>query len=201
VNSSPDNPPHSHNPSPFNIPNSLTFIRILAIPVLLFLLYRPHSQRAEFWSAILFGVAFFTDLFDGWVARRMKAITRLGRVLDPVADKLLVLAALLLLVRMGRVDVLIAILLLSREISVSGLRDIAAHEGILIPSRFSGKAKTMCEGFGLGFLIGGTGHSLLGIPLPDLGTWLVYCALALAYYSAFFYFRAYFKAENPKPVP
>ncbi|MFH1018726.1 MAG: CDP-diacylglycerol--glycerol-3-phosphate 3-phosphatidyltransferase [Pseudomonadota bacterium] len=189
----------SLNSAVFNIPNTLTFLRILAVPVLLILIHGHHTRRDEFWAAILFGSAFFTDLFDGWIARRTQSITRLGRVLDPVADKLIVVAALLLLIRLGRVDEVIAILLLSRELVVSGLRDIAGHEGILIASRASGKAKTMCEGFGLGFLLGGPGYALFGVSLMSAGTWLVYGALVLAYWSAFFYFRAYFKSEPSHP--
>ena len=101
------------------------------------------------------------------------------------------------MIRLGRVNDVVAIALLSRELAVSGLRDIAGHEGILIPSRFSGKAKTMCEGFGLGFLIAGPGYTLLNFPLMQIGTLLVYGALGLAYWSAFFYFHTYFKSGSP----
>ena len=176
-------------------------IRILAVPVLFVLLYDKHQPRDEIWAAIIFGIAFFTDYFDGWIARRTKSITRLGRVMDPLADKLMVLAALIILVDLHRVHVFVAVALLGRELTVSGLRDIAAIEGIQIPSRFSAKAKTMFEGFGLGFLISGSDLQILGFEIMDVGNILVWIALILAFWSAGFYFRDYIRTTPRPPSP
>jgi CDP-diacylglycerol---glycerol-3-phosphate 3-phosphatidyltransferase len=185
-------------PSPFNIPNALTALRILAIPGVVLLLNGHSTPKDQFWAAVLFGLAFFTDYFDGLIARKTQAITRLGRIMDPIADKLLVLSALLMLVHMGRVPVIIAIVLIGREVSVAGLRNLASDEGITILSRFSGKLKTTFEGFGLGFLLAGPENQFWGDRLMNPGILLIYLALITALWSGTRYFWDYWKAA-PKP--
>lgn len=147
------------------------------------------------WAGILFGAALFTDYFDGMIARRTKTITRLGRIMDPLADKLLVLSAVLMLISLHRVNVLIAILLLGREIAVTGLRTLASSEGIMIPSIMTGKVKTWFEGFAIGFLLAGPDCHLLGLNWMWMGTVLIYGALGLALWSGAIYFRDYYRGS------
>lgn len=123
-----------------NLPNLLTSIRILLIPVFIFLFLSPGPIRSV-WAAVIFTMASLTDLLDGYLARRWKQITRLGKLLDPIADKLLILSALILLVDFNRVSAWIAIVLIGREVAVTGLRAIASSEGIVISAEPMGKYK------------------------------------------------------------
>lgn len=186
-------PASSTNRFPINIPNTLTFLRILAIPGVIALTYGHREKWHDLWAAILFGTAFWTDFFDGMIARKTQTITRLGRVMDPLADKLIVLAATIMLVYLHRVDAIIAILLLSREVAVSGLRSLAGAEGIMIPSILTGKIKVFAEGFAIAFLLLGPNYSFADIEIMKVGNYLLYVALGLAIWSAAVYFRDYFR--------
>ena len=124
--------------SNINLPNVLTLVRILLIPVFVMLLIDPTPDRALS-AAIVFVVAAVTDLLDGYVARKTGQITKLGRLLDPIADKLLVLSALILLVQVDRVSALVAILIIAREVAVTGLRAIAASEGLIMSAEVTGR--------------------------------------------------------------
>jgi len=123
-----------------NLPNFITFTRILLIPVFVVLFVTPTEDRSLS-AAIVFVVAAVTDLLDGYLARRNGQVTTLGKLLDPIADKLLVLSALILLVNVDRVSALIAILIIAREVTVTGIRAIAAGEGMVIAAETTGKYK------------------------------------------------------------
>ncbi|MGH7183363.1 MAG: CDP-diacylglycerol--glycerol-3-phosphate 3-phosphatidyltransferase [Nitrospiraceae bacterium] len=123
-----------------NLPNFITFTRILLIPVFVVLFVTPTEDRSLS-AAIVFVVAAVTDLLDGYLARRNGQVTTLGKLLDPIADKLLVLSALILLVNLDRVSALIAILIIAREVAVTGIRAIAAGEGMVIAAETTGKYK------------------------------------------------------------
>lgn len=123
-----------------NLPNFITFTRILLIPVFVVLFITPTEDRSLS-AAIVFVVAAVTDLLDGYLARRNGQVTTLGKLLDPIADKLLVLSALILLVNLDRVSALIAILIIAREVAVTGIRAIAAGEGMVIAAETTGKYK------------------------------------------------------------
>ena len=114
-----------------NLPNFITLVRILLIPVFVMLFFTPTPDRSLS-AAVIFVVAAITDLLDGYIARRNGQVTKLGKLLDPIADKLLVLSALILLVNIDRVSALIAIFVIAREVAVSGIRAIAAGEGLMI---------------------------------------------------------------------
>lgn len=148
------------------------------------------------WAAILFGAAFWTDFFDGMLARRMQKITRLGKIMDPMADKLMVNTALILLVYLDYVDVLVVVLLIGREIAVNALRSLAGAEGIHVAPSLTGRIKVFFEGFGIAFLFPGPGFYWLGIPWRELGLVGIYAGLGLALWSAVFYFRDYYRALN-----
>ncbi|MFH1262603.1 MAG: CDP-diacylglycerol--glycerol-3-phosphate 3-phosphatidyltransferase [Pseudomonadota bacterium] len=180
----------------WNIPNALTALRILSIPFLIYLLYETPTTGDRFLAAVLFGVAFWTDFFDGMLARRMKKITRLGKVMDPMADKLMVITALILLTHLNAVNVLVVILLVGREVVVNALRALASAEGIAIAPSFSGRAKVFAEGFGVAILLAGPEYHWLGLPWTALGKILIYLAVGLALWSAVVYFRNYSR-ETP----
>ncbi len=128
----------------WNLPNMLTLARILVIPLFVWLLYDGDPWYSVL-AAALFTVAAITDVVDGFLARRWNLITVTGKLLDPLADKLIVAAALVMMVRLGRVPAAIVITLLSREFIVNGLRQVAASEGLVIAAGQEGKWKTALQ--------------------------------------------------------
>ena len=168
--------------SNINLPNVLTVSRILLIPVFVVLFVAPTPDRSLA-AAVVFIVAALTDLLDGYLARRRGQVTKLGRLLDPIADKLLVLSALILLVQVDRVSALVAILIIAREVAVTGIRAIAATEGIIISAETTGKYKMALQVIAIVLLI------LEGTVLSDYGNVhlagivTLYLSLALGYVS------------------
>jgi len=128
----------------WNIPNILTLMRIAAIPLMTVLLM-SGSRETCFWAAALFSVASFTDWLDGYLARRMGIVTVFGKFLDPIADKLIVMAALIMIIPFNRVPAWMVLVILSREIIITGLRGIASSEGIVIAASDLGKFKTIFQ--------------------------------------------------------
>lgn len=169
----------------FNLPNLLTFGRIAVIPLVLWLIDRG-SPTDCLWAAIVYALACITDLLDGYLARRMNVVSILGKFLDPLADKLLVTAVLVWMVPMGRIAEWAVVLLLSRELAVSGLRSLASSEGLVIAAGDDGKSKTALQMVGiLCLLIGYPYH--LNLYVLDLGMVdLVPVGRALVYISLFF---------------
>src|SRR6185369_16206407 len=127
-----------------NLPNILTMMRIAAIPLLAALLMSP-SRSAGFLAAALFAVASITDWLDGYLARRMGIVTIFGKFLDPIADKLIVMAALIMILPFNRVPAWMVLVILGREIIITGLRGIASSEGIVISASDLGKFKTIFQ--------------------------------------------------------
>jgi CDP-diacylglycerol--glycerol-3-phosphate 3-phosphatidyltransferase len=134
----------SRKASILNIPNFLTILRIAIIPILVLLLLSP-SKSASFFATLLFALASITDWLDGYIARRMGIVTLFGKFLDPVADKLIVAAALIMIIPFGRAPAWMVLIILSREIIITGLRGIASTEGIVIPASQLGKFKTIFQ--------------------------------------------------------
>ena len=127
-----------------NAPNMMTIARMALIPVFLALL-AYESRRNSFLAAAIFAVAAITDWVDGWLARVSGKVTTLGKFLDPLADKIIVTAALIELLRLGRVPVWVVVLILAREFLISGLRTIAVSEGLVISASQGGKWKTSLQ--------------------------------------------------------
>lgn len=124
-----------------NLPNMLSMFRILIIPAVLVFIY--YESRVNcFVAACLFALASVTDYFDGWLARRSGMITVLGKFLDPLADKLIVTSTLVMLIPLGRIPAWVVVLLLARELAITGLRGIASNEGLVIAASQGGKWKT-----------------------------------------------------------
>ena len=127
-----------------NLPNLITMGRIAAIPLLCLLLLSPDRENG-FWAAALFAVASVTDWLDGYLARRMGIVTVFGKFLDPIADKLIVMAALIMILPFDRVPAWMVLVILGREMIITGLRGIASTEGIVIPASNLGKFKTIFQ--------------------------------------------------------
>jgi CDP-diacylglycerol---glycerol-3-phosphate 3-phosphatidyltransferase len=187
-----------------NIPNLLTFGRIVAIPFFVWLLDVPSPERG-FWACILFTVAAITDLLDGYLARKLGVVSVLGKFLDPLADKLIVMAALVWMVPMGRIPAWVVVLLLGREISVTGLRSVAASEGVVISAGNEGKTKTALQMIGIiALLLGYPFHlSYLGfdlgiVDLVRVGQMLVLLSLLFSFASAAQYVRLFAAAVEAK---
>jgi CDP-diacylglycerol--glycerol-3-phosphate 3-phosphatidyltransferase len=180
-----------------NLPNVLTFVRILLIPVFVMLLIDPTPDRALS-AAIVFVVAAVTDLLDGYVARKTGQITKLGRLLDPIADKLLVLSALILLVQVDRVSALVAILIIAREVAVTGLRAIAASEGLIMSAEVTGKYKMALQVIAIVLLVlEGTVVETIG-NLHLAGIVTLYLSLILGYVSGAQYVRSFWRQVGAK---
>jgi CDP-diacylglycerol--glycerol-3-phosphate 3-phosphatidyltransferase len=173
-----------------NLPNLLTFARIVAIPLILVLLDRG-GPRDCFWAALLFAGAAITDFLDGYLARKRGLVSVLGKFLDPLADKLIVMATLVWLVPMGRIEPWVVVLLLARELSISGLRSIAASEGVVIAAGEGGKSKTALQMVGILMLMIGYPYRMnfllvdAGVvDLVHVGRWLIYISLVYSLTSA-----------------
>jgi len=134
----------------WNLPNSLTLFRIFLVPFLVVVLLTKYSDRV---GLAIFLLAAITDFFDGYFARRMKKITRLGALLDPIADKLLMSAAFISLVELGVAKAWMVVLIIGREFAISGLRSIAAQQGVTIAASPLGKTKTISQVIAISLLI------------------------------------------------
>ena len=175
-----------------NLPNLLTLTRILLIPVFVVLFVTPDPDRSLM-AAIVFVVAAVTDMLDGYLARRSGQVTKLGKLLDPIADKLLVLSALILLVNVDRVSALVAILIIARELGVTGIRAIAAGEGMIIAAETTGKYKMALQVVAIVLLIlEGTSLAALG-NLHLAGIVTLYLSLVLGYISGGQYVWSFWK--------
>ena len=219
-----DNPTHPH-PSPLsrkslkarrrktlwedakNVPNLLTFARVLMIPAVLVLLSRG-APRDCFWAACVYALAAITDLLDGWLARRQGLVSVLGKFLDPLADKLIVAGTLVWLVPMGRIPAWAVVLLISREITITALRSIASAEGLIIAAGDGGKAKTALQMIGIICLILGYPYTLhfglidLGrVDLIHVGRLLIYLSLFFSIGSAVQYMGLFIDAIDAKNKP
>ena len=181
-------------PSPklLNLPNWLTLARIASVPVLLLLLlFGQGGPVTSAIAAVLFLLAVLTDLLDGYLARKYQLITNLGRFLDPLADKLLNSAALIMLIPLGRVPAWLAFLIIGREIAVTGLRGIAAAEGVVISASELGKQKTLTQNIALFLLI--WHYPFFGLKADLIGYVLLWGALIITYWSGYAYFKAFYQ--------
>lgn len=175
-----------------NVPNVLTLARILLIPVFIILFVNPTPDQSLA-AAIIFAVAAVTDMLDGYIARRTGQVTKLGKLLDPIADKLLVLSALILLMNVDRVSALVVLLIVARELAVTGIRAIAAGEGMIIAAETTGKYKMALQVVAIILLIlEGTGLAELG-NMHLAGIFTLYLSLVLGYVSGGQYVWSFWK--------
>ncbi|RUM76096.1 MAG: CDP-diacylglycerol--glycerol-3-phosphate 3-phosphatidyltransferase [Sulfurovum sp.] len=175
----------------FNVPNTLAFIRLLLAPVMFFLLVNRdsallvhvHYTWLDYMAAFIFVLASATDFFDGYIARTFNQITTLGKILDPLADKMLTIAGFLGLMMLDRASPWAIYLIITRELFITGLRVSAATEGIDIAASWMGKVKTVAQMIAIGFL-------LMEWPM---GTELLWIAVVLTLYSGYEYVRDFLK--------
>ncbi|MFH1139536.1 MAG: CDP-diacylglycerol--glycerol-3-phosphate 3-phosphatidyltransferase [Pseudomonadota bacterium] len=173
------------------LPNWLSLGRIGAVPVLVLLLGVGEGGRGlSIVSAILFLVAVLTDLLDGFLARRWKLVTNLGRFLDPLADKLLISSALIMLIPLDRAAAWVVFLIIGREIAITGLRGIAAAEGVVIDASLAGKQKALTQNVAIFLLL--WHYPVWGVNLHVVGSVILYLALIATYWSGYAYFREFF---------
>lgn len=178
-----------------SLPNKLTLARIAAVPFLL-VLYPLDTTTTNTLCALIFLIAAFTDFFDGYLARKYQAETKLGALMDPIADKLIVTAALVLIASRGHLYSWVVALLLCREVAIAGIRLTAAEQNLTIEVSGFGKAKTL-------FMDAGICMLLLGeTSFKPVGTILMWLTLFISYYSAYLYwdqFWQFFK-KNKSPA-
>ena len=184
-----------------NAPNLMTLGRILCIPVFMGLL-AYENRRNSFLAALVFAAAAISDWLDGWLARVSNKVTTLGKFLDPLADKIIVLSALVMLVRLGRVPVWVVVIVLARELLISGLRTIAMSEGLVIAASRGGKWKTSLQLSGIIALMVHYHFAidyLLWTVVTDfhaVGLTLLYISLVPGITSAIDYVRAFYTLET-----
>ena len=178
----------------FNVPMALTWTRIAMIPLIVGIYYLPDGWLAPHWKNVtacwLFVLAAVTDALDGYIARRYGAVSKLGEFLDPVADKLMVSAALIVLIALGRVDYFVALVIIGREITVSALREWMARIGksSSVAVNSMGKIKTIAQMVAIPMLL--FHDRLFGIiDLHLIGTLLIYVAAVLTVYSMLIYLK------------
>jgi CDP-diacylglycerol--glycerol-3-phosphate 3-phosphatidyltransferase len=173
----------------WNLPNSLTLLRIFLVPILVVVLLTKFDGR-EYVGLAIFLVAAITDLLDGYFARRFKKVTRLGILLDPIADKLLISSALISLVELGLAPAWMIVIIVGREFAVSGLRSIAAQQGVAIAASPLGKGKTISQVIAVSILI-------LGYELGEfmfVGKVALWVVMIFALGSGVDYFLRFWKA-------
>jgi len=177
----------------FNLPNALTWMRIVMIPLFVGVYYFPPSwltlPEENLIATVLFTVAAITDLLDGYLARKLNQVSAFGAFLDPVADKLMVAAALIVLVDLNRLNAVIAVIIIGREITISALREwmaqLGAGKGVAVS--FIGKIKTVSQMIAIPMLLY---HDAIGAFQPQIwGMWLILLAAGLTLWSMFYYLK------------
>ncbi len=190
----------------WNLPNMLTVGRIFIIPLFVWLLYDGDPWYSVL-AASVFTLAAVTDIVDGFLARRWNMITVTGKLLDPLADKLIVAAALVMMVRLGRIPAWIVIILLSREFIVTGLRQVAASEGLVIAAGQEGKWKTALQLVGIVAMCIHYTHPIFlivgwyDVNFNVVGQVLVYFSTAFSVWSAGVYFQAFLNRLGQRGEP
>ena len=187
---------------PLTLPTLLTWLRIILIPLFVGVFYFDHGwvsiTNQNLVATIIFVAAAVTDWLDGWLARKLNQTSAFGAFLDPVADKLMVAAALIILVQLNRVDAIIALIMIGREIAISALREWMAQlgESKSIAVSFLGKLKTATQMIAIPLLLY---HDRIGaFDAQQAGNWLIYLAAALTLISMAYYLKAAIPAMGKK---
>ncbi len=181
----------------WNLPNTITVLRAAVVPVLLILPLASGRTGSQV-LAWIFIVAAVSDLVDGWLARRGQQVTSIGKLLDPLADKLLVTTALVVLVSVGRIPAWatwMVVVIIGRELAVTGLRGIASAGGRVMAASSLGKAKTLTQNVAIGALL--FPDPTLDLPAHAIGLSLLGLATALTLWSGYAYFADYFGRSRP----
>ena len=187
----------------WNLPNTITVVRTAAIPILLLLPFYP-GPRGSYLIGWCFTIAAISDLVDGWLARRGQMVTHIGKLLDPLADKLIVATALIVMVSMkAGADGIeripgwatwMVVVIVGRELAVTGLRGIASAGGQIMAAAPAGKIKTFVQNVAIAGLL--FHYPTFGLPAHDIGLALLALATALTLYSGYMYFADYFRGRD-----
>jgi CDP-diacylglycerol--glycerol-3-phosphate 3-phosphatidyltransferase len=171
-----------------NLPNTLSLFRMVCIPIVVICLYF-QGRWGSFLAALFLGMAFITDFLDGFYARKYGAVTVLGKFLDPLADKILVSSTLIMLIAIGRIPAWVGILIIARELAITGLRSIAVSEGVVIQASSLGKYKTIFQSVAtLGLCLH---YEYLKIDFHVVGMLFLWVALILTLWSGWAYLRQF----------
>ena len=167
-----------------NLPNKLTIARMCMVPLFMIaLMFNTDSSRIL--ATVIFALASLTDMLDGQIARKYNMVTNFGKLMDPLADKVLTAAAMICLVELGDLAAWIAIVIIFREYLITGLRSVAASENIVVAANIWGKVKTVCQMFALMFLM--LKPQIVAPCGVNIGLWLMYAAVILTVYSGLDY--------------
>jgi CDP-diacylglycerol--glycerol-3-phosphate 3-phosphatidyltransferase len=185
----------------WNLPNTITVVRVGVVPILLLLPWFSDRSSSAFigWC---FTVAGFSDLLDGWLARRGQQVTRIGKLLDPLADKLIVSTALIMLMATGRIPLWatwMVVVIIGRELAVTGLRGLASSQGQVMAASGYGKTKTFVQNVAIGAMI--FYYPTLVFTFGDIGLALLGLATVLTLWSGYTYFADYFRADRQGGSP
>jgi CDP-diacylglycerol---glycerol-3-phosphate 3-phosphatidyltransferase len=194
--------PHDLKRQASSIPNLLTMLRIAIIPMVLVYIDNDSSFRS-FIAALLYSASAVTDFIDGYLARKWNQISLLGKFLDPLADKLLVMATLVWMVPLGRIESWLVVLLLARELSITALRGIASSEGLVIAARQKAKHKTALQLVAILCLIVHFRYPViftdLYVDFHRVGLYTIYISLVFSIFSAAEYMMLFTKAVQQQP--
>jgi CDP-diacylglycerol--glycerol-3-phosphate 3-phosphatidyltransferase len=185
----------------WNLPNTITVLRVGVVPVLLLLPFANDKGSSQL-IAWCFIVGALTDLLDGWLARRGKQVTSIGKLLDPLADKLLVSTALIVLLAMGRIPIWatwMVVVIVGRELAVTGLRGLASAGGQVVAASWLGKTKALSQNIAIGALI--FHYPTAGLPAHAIGMVFLAAATALTLWSGYVYFADYFRGRSEGGQP
>jgi len=186
-----------------NLPNLLTMLRVVMIPIVLWLVYDGRPVM-NYWAAFVYAVAAATDALDGWLARKRGLVSVLGQLLDPLADKLLIMALLVVMTEMGRVPAWATIIIVARELSITSLRTIAVTEGVVIAASQGGKEKAALQMVAVLFLVMHHAYDLDFVfytahaDLHVVGLVLLYGSVVFAITSAGEYVKLFVEAVEAK---
>lgn len=167
-----------------NLPNKLTIARMCMVPLFMIALM-INTPASRIIATVIFALASLTDMLDGQIARKYNMVTNFGKLMDPLADKVLTAAAMICLVELGDLAAWIAVVIIFREYLITGLRSVAANENIVVAANIWGKVKTVCQMIALMLLM--LKPQILALCGIDIGLWMMYVAVALTIYSGLDY--------------
>ena len=167
-----------------NLPNKLTIARMCMVPLFMIALMM-NTPASRLIATVIFALASLTDMLDGQIARKYNMVTNFGKLMDPLADKVLTAAAMICLVELGDLAAWIAVVIIFREYLITGLRSVAASENIVVAANNWGKVKTVCQMIALMLLM--VKPQIIDLCGINIGLWLMYVAVALTIYSGLDY--------------
>ncbi len=181
------------------LPNLLTYFRMATIPVIVVVLAPPASAESLNMAFVLFLIASITDYLDGILARRHNLVTSIGKLLDPLADKLLTSAVMIMLIPLGKIPAWLVLIIIGRDMTITGLRSIAASQGLILDASRTGKNKMISQTVGLCFL-------LLTIPgvqqlFDAIGMLFLWISVVLSYWSARDYCLQFYRQARRQDLP